>query len=272
MHSISPAIYAAAFRELGVDAEYRVRRIPAGQERQMAVAMRELAVGGGGNVTVPHKPAAARALESPSDWVQRSGACNCFWLDEAGGLAGDNTDVGGFAAAVASLPGVTLGRARVLLLGAGGGARAVLTACSLSGVQRVDILNRSRERALSLAAEVDPAGGWIRVVTADGIGSDTYELAVNATSLGLSSADRMPLQPAHVSAGAFVDLVYAYGGTQWSRRAASLGLPSIDGLTMLVHQAALSIGCWFPGTDVEFILPTMRRAAAEALRERGRVG
>ena len=96
-HSPSPAIYQAAFRDLGLDATF-VSRVVTGSE--LAAVMREVAATGGGNVTLPHKLLAAAALDAPSSSVLRTGACNCFWRGPDGSLCGDNTDVGGLLTAV----------------------------------------------------------------------------------------------------------------------------------------------------------------------------
>ena len=124
-HSLSPVIQNAAFRAAGVPGVYLALRTPAGSLGEM---MRGIAAGGGaGNVTVPHKEAAVAVLDRATDAVRNTGACNTFWA-ESGVLWGDNTDVAGFRAAAAALLGSPPRGARVLLIGAGGAARAVIAA------------------------------------------------------------------------------------------------------------------------------------------------
>ncbi len=271
-HSISPPVYRAAFERWGANATYTARTT---SERELESVVRRAAGTGGGNVTLPHKPRVAGWLERSTAAVAATGACNCFWLDSDGRLSGDNTDVAGFLAAVDAL-GVTLDGARVLLLGAGGAARAVLHAAVVGGASRIDVRNRTRDRAEALVAAIAPdraraladegragrsrAGGARR-------GSAPYDLVVNATSLGLGAEDPLPLDLGGLDARAVLDLAYAPGGTRWSRAASALGLPAADGLEMLVRQAALSLRRWFP--DEEPPLDAMRVAARAALGREG---
>ena len=123
-HSASPEIQNAAFEASGVDGVYVAVRCA---KDDLDGFMRGLArAGGGGNVTLPHKEKAASVLDVRSDAVRRTGACNAFWGDEAGKLHGDNTDVDGFCRALKVFLEGPISGIRVLLLGAGGGARAAL--------------------------------------------------------------------------------------------------------------------------------------------------
>ena len=208
--------------------------------------MRSLArSGGGGNVTLPHKGRAARAVEAPTGAVRATGACNCYWRDADGRLAGDNTDVAGFrqaAGALVDAPEPLDGRS-VLLLGAGGGARAVAHACLAGGVASLDVLNRTVARAVELAEHF--GDGRIRVLERREEAVEVYDLVVNATSLGLEASDPLPMELDDVSAMAAFDLVYGRGGTAWTAHARRLGIPAADGGEMLVRQAAASLRRWF---------------------------
>lgn len=262
-HSVSPRIYDAAFDALGLDATYAAERVVVDS---LAVALWRAARRGGGNVTLPHKGAVARLVEQPCPTVRRTGACSCFWMTPDGALAGENTDVAGFRAAVDELlPGVLDG-GRILVLGAGGAARAVVVACLEAGAACIELFNRSNENALELVRGVAPDAPNVRVLSR---ASDAGPagLVVNATSLGLRADDPLPLEPERLGPAAVLDLVYAPGGTIWSRAARRHGAAATDGLTMLVHQAAASIRCWFP--DAEPPLGAMRAAAESALAERG---
>lgn len=239
-HSRSPLIHRAAFSQWDIDATYAVRRVPVAD---LAREVRGIASRGGGNVTLPHKGAVAALIDEPTDDVRATGACNCFWGLSDGGVAGDNTDVGGFAAAVtAVLP--DLEGAEVLVLGAGGGARAVVHALLGLGASTIRLTNRTIERARALADDFD--GGVDVVRTADDAPAD---LLVNATRLGLSPADPLPFDFATAPVGAVFDLVYAPGETALVRAARARGIPAVDGLPMLVHQAALSLKRWFPDLE-----------------------
>lgn len=266
-HSVSPQIHRAAFAHLGLDASYEAVRVG---EDGLASAMRTWARRGGGNVTLPHKERAAALLEAPYEAVRATAACNCFWRDPSSGrLTGDNTDVGGFVAAVRELelPGGLPGT-RALLLGAGGAARAVLHALLEAGAARVDVANRTASRARELVRqfEADGKAGRARAVPFEASPPSSYDVVVNATSLGLRPSDPLPLRLDSAEVGAALDLVYAAGGTGWTRHARALGIPAADGLGMLVHQAALSLRRWLPGTDPP--LEAMREAARRALESR----
>ena len=274
-HSISPAMHRAAFDVLGLDAEYTARRT-APDEVGPIMRGADLA---GGNVTLPHKLRAARALARPSAAVRATGACNCWWRRPDGELAGDNTDVGGLHTAVSRF-GFQPRGARVLLLGAGGAARAAVHALLEGGASSVEVLNRTparahalRDRALAHATDADRAAGRVadavRVVAAPHAGT-TYDLVLNSTSLGLSSGDPLPLELDRGAVGArfsaAFDMVYAAGGTAWVRHARALGIRATGGLDMLVGQAALSLERWFPGCAAPF--EAMREAAVAALGSR----
>ncbi len=264
-HSPSPAIYRAAFRDLGVDATF-VSRVVTGSE--LASVMREVAATGGGNVTLPHKLLAAAALDTPSSSVLRTGACNCFWRGPEGSLYGDNTDVGGVLTAVHRLErqcDLRLRGARCLVLGAGGAARAVLAALSDGGAAGAEILNRTLEKAHGIAAELELGEMVILVLGGAGDVMGPYDLVVNATSLGLRPTDPLPADLSGFGAGAALDVVYGVGGTPWVRHARALGLPAADGLDMLVAQAELSIRNWL---GLVAPVEVMRRAAQAALRVR----
>lgn len=270
-HSLSPAIYRAAFRALELEAVYGALPV---RENEVASTMRAVARAGGGNVTVPHKREAAAVLDRPSAAVRRTGACNCFWMEEET-LAGDNTDVGGFRLALEGWRAVSLPPSRVLLLGAGGAARAVLAALLDEGAERVDVLNRTTERARRMVGEVTAAGeageGAARAASGEEeVRERGYDLVVNATSLGMSPGDPLPLDLRTVDAAAAFDLVYGSdgpGGTAWVRHASELGVPATDGLEMLVRQAALSVRRW---TGRLPPVEEMRRAAREVLSRRAR--
>lgn len=242
-HSLSPALQRAAFRAAGLDADYVALRA---HVELVGPLMRELAaLGGGGNVTVPHKALAARALDRASDTVRVTGACNVFWWDEDYGLCGDNTDVEAFLTAAHAVLGGELRGTRVLLLGAGGAARAVVHACLEAGSSGIDILNRSRRRAEELAERFDVAARLRVLPGREALASRSYDLVVNATSLGLESSDPLPLEPKQLRARALLDLVYSRDETMFVRAARDAGITAEDGRRMLVEQAAASFQRWF---------------------------
>jgi shikimate dehydrogenase len=261
-HSLSPVFQNAALRALGLDGVYVALHCSADD---VAGLIRALArAGGGGNVTVPHKEAAARAVERHTPAVELTGACNCFWL-EGGEVWGDNTDVEGVAKAVRALVGETewgsMLADRVLLVGAGGAARAALYALQAGGVEHVTLLNRNRGRAEELRARWDTFGFRIDVAGSDDdLSGSTFDLAINATSLGLRPDD--PLPPTRGAAfRAALDLVDARGGeTPWVRAMRARGIPAADGTEVLISQGAAAFRRWW---GVEPPADAMRQALRE---------
>lgn len=252
-HSLSPTFQNAAFRALGLDAVFVAVRCGADE---LPGLLRGIArAGGGGNVTVPHKALAARTVDVPGDAVRRTGACNAYWLED-GAIHGDNTDVAGAAAAVEALLGRAPAGARVLLLGAGGAASAVLCALADAGAERIVIANRTPDRARALAGRFRTPG--VRIDVADGVDAlagERFDLAVNSTSLGLKPDDALPLDPdaARVRVDAALDLVYARGETRWVHAMRARGIPAADGKEMLIQQGAAAFRRWWkqdPPLDV----------------------
>jgi shikimate dehydrogenase len=242
-HSLSPVIQNAAFREAGVPGVYLALRTGTDEVAQI---MRGIArAGGGGNITVPHKEFAIGVLDRVMDAVHRTGACNTFWgSDEE--IWGDNTDVVGFSAATATLLGRRPDGARVLLIGAGGAARAAIAALEDDGADEVVILNRSRPRAEALTAFFAAGPLRLRVAdSADSLAGERFDLVVNATSLGLRRSDPPPLPPDLLEIGAALDMVYDLAGTAWTRSLRDRDVPTADGLEMLIHQAAAAFTRWW---------------------------
>ena len=233
-HSRSPVIHNAAFRALGIDAAYGRLRTDAAA---VPAIMRAIAAaGGGGNVTVPLKEAAAAALDAPSPAVQRIGACNTFWNVD-GCLAGDNTDVQGFRAALTAL-GCSPHGARALLLGAGGAARAVAYSLLEDGASCVDVWNRTAARAHALRAHF----GDTRLCVGEHA-SGEYDVVIDATSTSLAST-HLPVALDRLNARAALDLNYATSHSPLLSWAKHRQIPAADGRIMLVEQAAAAFELW----------------------------
>jgi shikimate dehydrogenase len=238
-HSLSPRMQNAALAAAAITLRYEAIDIaPSAIEETLRVLV---AVRGAGNVTIPHKEAVFARCDSRSPVAERVGAVNTFWV-EHGQLIGDNTDVGGFDAAIRREFGAAPSNVRVAVLGAGGGAAGVLAAVERwSGVTAV-VASRSQDRAVTLAERFE------RITSV----ADSYEdavrgasLVVNATPIGLTG-ESVPVDPAILSPDAMVfDLAYRRGLTPWVVRARSRGLRAADGLSMLVEQGALAFTRWF---------------------------
>ena len=269
-HSRSPAMQNAALAQLGLGDEWVYEAIEVAPDG-FAGLLRGLPAKGfvGVNVTVPHKEAALALADRASPTARRIGAANTLSFAD-GTIAAENTDAPGLLAALPADPG---GR-RVLVLGAGGSARAVVWALLSRGAE-VSIWNRTTAHAEALAAEL---GGT--VLEPDGeLPSGEFEIVVNCTSVGLEGtkaghaagraggegggahpdlkALRLPADGFH-DRQVVVDLVYGSAETALARAARAGGATVVDGLEVLVHQGAESLRIW---TGREPPIETMRRAA-----------
>jgi len=250
-HSLSPAMQNAAFRALGVRAVYVALRCSA---PDVALLLQALArAGGGGNVTIPHKEAAALAVERQVDDAPEVGACNVFW-SENDAIVGGNTDVEGLLKALQPLDPPA---GPWLIIGTGGGARAAAIAAARCGAA-VGISSRSKERASAFEH-------WCGCRGPKAVPTDECRVAINATPLGLRADDPLPLDPATVpNVEVALDMVYRTGETPWVRAMRASGRRAADGRSMLVAQGAGALHRWFPGIAP----PTeiMRAAVDAALR------
>ena len=250
-HSLSPTMQNAAFRALGLAAAYVPLRCDAADVASLGRALAR--AGGGGNVTIPHKEAAADAVDRLLDTAHEVGAANTFWGQD-GEVVGDNTDVHGVLAAVEEL---APGEGPWLIVGTGGGARAAVVAAARRGAS-VAVRSRSPERARALERWADERGiGRAR--------SGDCTVVINATPLGLDARDALPVAREDVPAArAALDMVYRPGETTWVRTLRAAGVRTADGRAMLVAQGAAALECWFAG--VEAPTEIMRAAIDAALR------
>lgn len=251
-HSLSPAFQNAALRAAGLDGVYVVVRCA---PSEVAGLIRGIArAGGGGNVTVPHKEAAAAAVDRRTATVERTGACNTFWLED-GEVWGDNTDVAGARAAIRAVVGDEAADS-VLVIGAGGAARAVLCALDRS-TRRVTLLNRDVGRAHELATRFTSESLRIEVLPLDAdLSGRSFGLAINSTSLGLRPSDPLPPTGGARFAAA-LDVVYSPTGTPWVHQARAHGIPAADGKEMLLQQGTAAFRRWW---GVEPPIDAMRAA------------
>jgi shikimate dehydrogenase len=242
-HSRSPLIHNFWIRQYGIAADYRREAVP---PDRFAEFVGRLAEHGyvGANVTLPHKEAAL-ALSVPDDRAEAVGAANTLWF-EAGRLRATNTDVEGFLANLdAAAPGWDEGLDRVLVLGAGGAARAIVYGLRERGVGRIDVANRSDARAEGLRERFGPAVHPVRWGERDDRLAGC-RLLVNTTSLGMQGQPALDIAPARLPERAVVaDLVYAPLETPLLRAARQRGLRTADGLGMLLHQAVRGFSLWF---------------------------
>jgi len=253
-HSRSPAIHNAAFAAAGLDWVFVALTTAEGHVGHALGAMEHLGLGGL-SVTMPHKQAVASALDHLDPLARRLDAVNCVVRGEDG-LVGYNTDASGFVASVGHAGHDLAGRSMVVL-GAGGAARAVIAGALGAGVRNVVVINRNQERA-AVAAALDP----VRCVVGDVSDVAGADVVVNASPVGMSASPGLPLGAEQIHAGqVVVDLVYDPVDTALLATARDRGAATVDGLGMLVHQAADAFRLW---TGVEPPLEAMANAAVSA--------
>ena len=263
-HSLSPAIHNAAFRAAGLDWVYVPLPVTPGAEGAAVQGLRALGRRGA-KVTVPHQAAVGPFLDRLQGDAAVLGAVNTIAV-AGGDLVGHNTDVEGVRAAVTAACGDSLRGAPGLMLGAGGAARAAALALARLGV-RLTVVNRTpaaAERLVALVSAAVPAAGcsWLPLERLDAGLVEAQTLVVNATSLGMAEAGKVPAVLADTMTGRQVafDVVYARGGTDFLERARSRGATAVDGLEMLLAQAAAAFEVW---TGVAAPREAMREAVCE---------
>lgn len=254
-HSLSPTILNAAFDATGLDWVFTAFAVPEGGAADAVAAVRSLGLGGL-SVTMPHKAAAAGAVDRLAGDAAVLGVVNCV-VPDGTDLVGHSTDGPGLVASLREDAGTDPAGARCVVLGAGGAARAVVAALAAAGAAEVVVVNRTASRggaAAALAGAVGRVGRAEDVATAD--------VVVNATSVGMSHSPGLPVDPDLLRAGqVVVDAVYQPLRTELLAAAESAGAVAVDGLGMLVHQAAVAFALW-----------TGEAAPVEAMRAAASVG
>jgi shikimate dehydrogenase len=239
-HSRSPAMHTAALKALGMQG-WSYQSLPVPPEL-FAETVRALPGADflGANVTIPHKQAALRLADSASDTATAIGAANTLIFSSDGKICAENTDAPGL---IAALPCDPAGLS-VLVLGAGGSARAAIWALRQAGARQIWVSNRTPERAKELAEELG-VSAVARPLAAD--------LLINCTSVGLQlsatetdTLNQLGLTLDGVGEYSYViDLVYsAQAGTPLLQIARRLGAQTVDGLDVLLEQGALSFESW----------------------------
>ncbi len=281
-HSLSPLLHNTAFSALGLGGRWHsfAFEVRAGAAADALASMRLWEITGL-SVTMPHKAAVAVLVDEVSETARRLDAVNCV-INTDGRLRGINTDGDGFVASLARGADFHPAGRPCLVAGAGGAARAVVLALAAAGASSVTVANRTLGRARDAAALAGSAG---LVVPLDDEGALAAavrgaDLVVNATPLGMTGTTRAPgafgtpapggdtrteawaIPPGLLRAGQVAaDLVYAPRPTPWLVAARGAGATALDGLGMLVHQAAAQLVQW---TGLDAPVEEMWRAAEEA--------
>lgn len=258
-HSLSPGMQNAAFRALGLRAEYIAVRVakedlPAFTED----ASKRLA---GFNITVPHKNNILPFLSEIEATARAAGSVNTVKVQEDGALHGFSTDGYGLEHAVLEAGGPALKDASICFIGCGGVTPALAFHAAAAGAKEIRILNRTEEKACSLAERLRALYADLRCEGAALACAGDFlrhaDLTVQCTSLGLKAEDPAPVDPALLSKDTFLfDLVYNRE-TKILAGARARGIPCADGLAMLLHQGARSFEIW---TGLEAPVEEMRRA------------
>lgn len=238
-HSLSPVIHNAAFAALDLDWSSFAVAVPDGRAGAALAAMRSLRLAGL-SVTMPHKEAVAGLLDRVTPHAADLGAVNCVaWRGTQ--LEGDSTDGPGFLDSLRVDHGWDPAGRRAVVIGAGGAARAVVAALAGAGAAAVAVVNRSPDRAVRAAALAGPVGS---VAAGAEVVADA-DLVVNATPLGMGDDRRLPVDASRLGAGQVVaDLVYHPAETPLLAAARAAGAVPVNGIGMLVHQAAHALRRW----------------------------
>ncbi|WP_326913942.1 shikimate dehydrogenase family protein [Sphingopyxis chilensis] len=245
VQSKSPLIHGFWLDALGLPGDYRRAHVKS-EELAAYIAERRIDPDWRGcNVTMPHKAAVMGLVDDPGDIRGTIGAMNTIVRQPDGALIGTNTDAAGFYSPLAELD---LEGAPVAVVGAGGAARAVLFALARANVGSVTILNRSPLKAMGLLATFGLRGD---VVALDAQ-LPPVSLLVNSSSLGMAGQPPLDLDLSPLPDDAIVyDLVYSPLQTRLLKAAAARGLDTVDGLDMLIGQAALAFELFFGATPPE---------------------
>jgi shikimate dehydrogenase len=268
-HSRSPLIHSYWLRKLGIDGLYGKTAVPPGQFAAFAEGIgRDGLVGA--NVTIPHKEAAFAAC----DWVSANaadlGAVNTLWRAN-GKLCGDNTDVAGFLDNLDEQAPEWRSETRcAIVLGAGGAARAIVRGLVSAHVDRIVIVNRTLDRADRLASQYGDdalSAPWTALPELLA-GAD---LLVNTSSLGMAGQPALDIDLAPLHARAIVaDIVYIPLETPLLAAARSRGLRIVEGLGMLLHQAAPGFERWFGVRPL--VTPELRALIEDDILRAGKGG
>ncbi|MEK6690960.1 MAG: shikimate dehydrogenase [Nitrospirota bacterium] len=256
-HTLSPFMHNAAFEALGLDYCYIPFSVHPDNLRSAAAAIRILNIVGV-NITIPHKEAIIPYLDGLDREAELIGAVNTV-LNKDGKLIGYNTDGRGFIKSLKEEGGVNPKGESVMIIGAGGAARAIAFSLAIEGVDKIFINDIISEKAKELSCAVSTKTSTEAIHIKDlkeGIGET--DVLINATPLGMKKKDPLPIATDLLSQGLFVyDIVYNPPETSLLREAKKRCSKTLGGLGMLLYQGALSFKIW---TGIEPPVDVMRKA------------
>ena len=259
LHSLSPTIYNAAFEHDQVNWSYSAVNITGEQVSDVLEEMRQFEVGGL-SVTMPHKEMVANLVDETTRHAERLGAVNCV-SKNGSTLVGHNTDGEGFIKAIEAETEEGAEGKSYLVIGAGGAAKAVALALGEAGAAEVIVSSRNASKSrktASLAGKVGRSGSLSEAKRVDVI--------INATPIGMRGAgneNQLPLPVEAVHKGQIiVDLIYHPLETEFLKNASRIGARTMNGIGMLIHQAALQYTLW---TNKEAPLDVMQDAVIQQI-------
>jgi shikimate dehydrogenase len=242
-HSLSPNIHSAAFRELNLENSYIAYRIPKGELKEGIESLKKIKIDGF-NVTIPHKVEMMKYLDKMDETCSIIGAVNTVTNNE-GILKGYNTDMDGFLDPLKKKE-IKIKDTKILLLGAGGAARAIVTGFAKEKARHITIVNRTLENANNLAQFANKIGISADAITFENIGSnlEEYNIIVNATSIGLKN-ESSPISLESIKPETVVyDIIYMPMNTDFLKKAKEKGAKIIYGYEMLLGQAVRAFEIW----------------------------
>lgn len=245
MHSRSPLLHNHWMREHQITGQYIPLAVQPGNLEQALRALPALGFSGV-NLTIPHKEAALQIVDRVDELALRIGAINCIVVTQDGKLEGYNYDAFGFIASVKeAAPTWSADLGPIVILGAGGAARAIIAGLMAEGAQDITIVNRTLERAMALAKDFGTgvrASEWSKGGQAIGDAA----MLINTTSMGMQGQPPLTLDLDHLPENSTVcDIVYAPLQTELLKQAKTRGARTVDGLGMLLHQARPAFARWF---------------------------
>jgi shikimate dehydrogenase len=263
MHSRSPVLHGFLFKQHGLAGAYVPLAI---RPERLAAALRALPAlcFAGCNLTIPHKEAAMAIVDEVDEAAKAIGAASCVTVRADGTLAATNNDWFGYIEGVVeAVPDWRADAGPIVVIGSGGGARAVVYALARRGAREIRLVNRTKARAEAVARDI---GGPIRVVdwSAGADALDGAAMLVNTTSQGMVGNPPLDLSLDKLPVSALVtDIVYIPLETPLLAAARKRGNRTVDGLGMLLHQARPAWKAWF-GIEAE-VTPDLRRLVEATL-------
>ena len=241
-HSLSPNIHSAAFRELNLDSSYIGYRIPKGELESGVEGLKKIKISGF-NVTIPHKVEMMKYLDKMDESCSIIGAVNTV-VNNEGVLKGYNTDMDGFLEPLKKR-NISIQDKKILLIGAGGAARAIIAGMSKEKAERVDIANRTTKNAEKLsefATRIELSTNVKKIEEIKNL--QNYDIIINSTSLGLKN-ELSPISFEQINQDSVIyDIVYSPMNTDFIKKAKDKKLEVIYGYEMLLGQASRAFEIW----------------------------